>query len=152
MMPFPFMGSMMPMGPVSAMANMPLAVNLPTAEQMAEIRRAMLQNQQQQLSQLKEMVAQYAKSIDEALNQVHQELTKTAREGEETADASAAAIPVSQVQAQALAVRSDLRVDPLRVDPQRMDPQRMDPQRMDPQFANQALYQGGMGEFGRPVF
>jgi hypothetical protein len=51
--------------------------------------------------------------------------------------AAAATVPMGQMQAQSLAVQADLRIEPLR---------------MDRQLANQALYQGGMGEFGRPVF
>jgi hypothetical protein len=141
---FPFMSPMMPMSPMGGM--MPgLICNPPTAKQVAEMKRAILQSQQQQLTQLRDQVAQYAKSIEETLSQIGQEMEKQTDEGDDTATMWSPALAASlQVQARA---QSQL-LDRWRLD-YRADWQQMDRQML---ADRQLLYQGGMGDFGRPVF
>ena len=140
------------MFPFSSMPMMPISFPpvQPTAEQTAAMQRITLQYQQQQLLQLQQQVAQYSKSIEEALAQIKEALTK--KPGDKaidsaTAQATALAQNFSQNQAQNQALNQGqqqwLRSNALKHDPYRFDPQRAD-FRQD--------FQGGMGDFGRPVF
>ena len=121
----------------------------PTAEQMVEMQRVALQNQKLQLTQLQQMVAQYAKSIETALGQIQEALDKAPAEGEKSDVAARAAVlnqvlAQNQAQNQALSQAQQLRA--------RFDPRRAD-FRQDWQLQDcQAWYQGGLGDFGRPVF
>jgi hypothetical protein len=150
----------------SSMPMMPMSFPpvQPTAEQTAEMERIALQYQQQQLIQLQQRVAQYSKSIEDTLAQIEEALTK--KPGDKAIASAAAQANVlgqdlgqnqSQNQATNQLQQQSLRSNPLRYDPQRYDPQRFDPQRFDPQRASdlqgpQSYFQGGLGDFGRPVF
>jgi hypothetical protein len=89
MPPFPFataFSAQMP--PVGSSANPSLAASLlpfsfpgyVRPEMVTEMQKAALQNQQQQLSQLKAYIAEYAKSIDDALAKIEEEIEKTTKQ------------------------------------------------------------------------
>lgn len=97
LMPFPYnIGPMAPMGAAAIpRGGMSFSNSQPTAEQMAEMQRAALQFQHQQLTQLREGVGQYGKSIEEALSRIEKELAKTATAADEKS-AAAVATPSKQ--------------------------------------------------------
>lgn len=97
MAPFPFMPGMpmiiapspffspfsMPMGPFSGpMVPIfdPVSLTMGAAgigkQELDQMQRAVLENQKQQLTQLKKYVAEYAKSIDQAMVKIDEEIGK----------------------------------------------------------------------------
>lgn len=149
------------MFPFSSMPMMPMSFPpvQPTAEQTAEMQRIALQYQQQQLLQLQQRVVQYSKSIEDALAQIKEALSKKPGDkavASATALATALAQDLGQNQSQNQAanqVQQQLfRSNALKYDPQRYDPQRFDPQRANDLQGPQSYFQGGLGDFGRPVF
>lgn len=108
-----------------------------TAVPSTPFQASVAQVQLQQAQQLQQQVQQFQQAL-----QFQQQLWQQVEMpvfGPQVATMPPAFLYQAQVQAQpqALALRMDLRSDPLR---------------MDPQFADPAWVQVGMGGFGRPIF
>jgi hypothetical protein len=123
----------------------------PTPEQAAQMQRLALRAQHQQLTLQKQMLVQYGQSIDTALKQIQEAIDKADSSEGERSDETTAPAAHGQIFAQSQAL-NQVQQTQARALAARYDPRRMD-FRQDWQLQDcQAWNQGGMGDFGRPIF
>lgn len=78
MFPFPFMPQIMPSGPGSMFNAFPGQSNVPFSAMglSTEAQKWILENQKQQIIQLRRNIDEFEKTVDEALAKVDEELSK----------------------------------------------------------------------------